>query len=317
MLAMPPESGPLFSVVMPLYNKAAHIARSLGSVLAQTFHDFEVVVVDDGSADAGPSFVAACGDSRVRLVRQQNAGVSAARNRGIAEARGAWVAFLDADDEYDGVFLEKVADAIRRFPEAGAVYGVVRWRREGRILNPMPGSSGGARELKDYLAEIVWGSGHEMCSSAVAVRRDVFDVTGGFPVGVRVGEDSDMWLRVGWATSVGFIPEFVATYLMDAGDSGWERHRGGVPYWFGTYERWLKEGRIPAALRRSAEAYRQKYLLERALLRALANDHREARRILLREVSFRAAPKRLWLKTWVRALLPLSRIIRIIRGTSA
>ncbi len=87
-----------FSVVIPLHDKAAYIGCTLQSVLAQDCTDFEVVVVDDGSRDEGPQIVARCADARVRLLRQANAGVAVARNRGIDAAQGQWVCFLDADD---------------------------------------------------------------------------------------------------------------------------------------------------------------------------------------------------------------------------
>ena len=90
----------MISVVIPLYNKEEQIADTLQSIFAQTFQDFEIVIVDDGSTDNSVEEVEKFDDSRIRLIHQTNAGVSAARNRGIEEARGELIAFLDADDEW-------------------------------------------------------------------------------------------------------------------------------------------------------------------------------------------------------------------------
>ena len=96
------------SVVIPLYNHSDTIQRCVDSVLGQGFEDFELIVVDDGSTDGGGDLVSGMQDSRVHLVMQENGGVSSARNRGIAEARGTIVAFLDADDEWNPDYLETI-----------------------------------------------------------------------------------------------------------------------------------------------------------------------------------------------------------------
>lgn len=104
------------SVIIPLYNKAPHVRRALDSVAAQTFTDFELIVVDDGSTDEGARVVEEYGDARLRLIAQPNAGPGAARNRGIGEARGEFLAFLDADDEWTARYLE---ESVRLLEESG------------------------------------------------------------------------------------------------------------------------------------------------------------------------------------------------------
>src|SRR6266446_940152 len=110
------------SVVIPLYNKVRYIQRALDSVLAQTYTDFEVIVVDDGSTDGGAEVVACCTDRRVRLIRQSNQGPGPARNRGVEEAAGGYVAFLDSDDEWLPAFLERSVDLLDHYgPEVACV----------------------------------------------------------------------------------------------------------------------------------------------------------------------------------------------------
>jgi len=116
----PARVAPAVSAIIPLYNKQASVRRAVESVLNQSVRDLELIVVDDGSRDDGPRIVEAIGDPRIHLVRQANAGPGAARNRGLALARGRFVAFLDADDEWLAGFLEQALEALGRHPEAGA-----------------------------------------------------------------------------------------------------------------------------------------------------------------------------------------------------
>ena len=109
------------SVVVPLFNKAKYVARCLDSILGQTFGDFELIVVNDGSTDASEAVVASYTDRRVRMINQPNAGPGAARNRGLGEARGEYVAFLDADDEWLPQYLESGINILDATPEAVSV----------------------------------------------------------------------------------------------------------------------------------------------------------------------------------------------------
>jgi glycosyltransferase involved in cell wall biosynthesis len=137
---------PHVSVVVPLYQKAATVGRCLASIRAQSYADFEAIVVDDGSTDGGGAAVAALGDARFRLVRQANAGPGAARNRGLREARGAYAAFLDADDAWDRDYLARMVARLDAAPAALAAAcayrtargsQVPRWKRAGLADGPV------------------------------------------------------------------------------------------------------------------------------------------------------------------------------------
>ena len=113
-----------FSVIIPLYNKAPYVAKAIGSVLAQTFTDYELIIVDDGSKDdSAEKAVQAIGNhTNVRLIKQENAGVSMARNNGAAISQGDYLCFLDADDWWEPTFLEEMSKLVEEFPDAG-IYG--------------------------------------------------------------------------------------------------------------------------------------------------------------------------------------------------
>ncbi|MHB9131982.1 MAG: glycosyltransferase family 2 protein [Armatimonadota bacterium] len=201
---------PGVSVIVPLYNKAPYIQRAIDSILHQTFADFEVLVVDDGSDDGSAEVVRACPDARVRLILQEHGGVSVARNRGIAESRGRLVAFLDADDAWLPSFLAIVTALHQRFPQAGALGTAYRVELQPGTFHTPEFARAPAEEhgglLEDYFAAPY------LCSSAVAVRRDVLEDVGGFPPGIRYGEDLDLWVRIALRYPVAWSPEVAAIY---------------------------------------------------------------------------------------------------------
>ena len=183
---------PLISVVIPLYDKEREIETALRSVLAQTCLPAEIIVVDDGSTDRGAERTEAVGSPLVRLVRQSNAGVSAARNRGIAEARGEYVALLDADDAWRPGFLEEIAAMIREFPGCGmycTAFDILS--RDG--LFPAP-----TLRTRGVVENFFRDSAHRYIAipSAVCIPKAVFGAVGGFPEGMKIAEDLHMWIRI-------------------------------------------------------------------------------------------------------------------------
>lgn len=190
---------PLVSVVMPLYNKEGEIRRAINSVVNQEFRDFELIVVDDGSTDSGPEFVRGYRDPRIRIVSQANAGVSAARNRGIELARAEVIAFLDADDEWHPKFLVTILDLALKFPECSVFatgYYIANPKSGTRraVLRGLPPSFDEGI-LQGYF-EVASRSDPPLWSSAVAVRRAAIQAIGEFPVGVATGEDLLTWAKL-------------------------------------------------------------------------------------------------------------------------
>lgn len=208
----------MISVIIPLYNKRKSVARTLASVRAQTFTDYEVVVVDDGSTDGSADVVRSLADERVRLITQSNSGVSAARNKGISEARGELIAFLDADDVWKPRYLEMQMELVANYPQCD-VYAVNYEMCDAEsivtplILKRLPFQAIHG-ELTNYF-EVASHSHPPLCSISVMVRRTAILSIGGFPVGVSSGEDLLTWARLAVQFRIAYSKEVMAVYFTD------------------------------------------------------------------------------------------------------
>ena len=184
------------SVVIPLFNKALYIERALHSILAQTITDFELIVIDDGSTDGGCNIVKNLNGDRIRLIQQENSGVSAARNQGIVEAKGELIAFLDADDEWLPEFLETVIRLRDRYPEAGAFATAYQVDKGGGLMRNRKIRGYRKNQWEGIIPNYFKTRTTLVCSSAVAVKKEVFEKTGTFRVEAKRAEDLDLWLRI-------------------------------------------------------------------------------------------------------------------------
>lgn len=246
------------SVVVPLFNKAAHIERCLRSILGQTCRKVEVVVVNDGSTDGGDQIVGTIGDQRVRLVHQANFGVSAARNRGLAEAIHEWVFFLDADDEWAPTMVESLIGLQARCPDAGVVACptelVYADGSSSRVALDDRDFRDGSETLKDYFASFARLGQSPFSNSSFAVHRVAFERAGGYTPGVRLTEDSDLWVRLALSTPMAMIRTALARYHVDA--PGNTRTIAQLEQFevIRTLERVLKLGEVPAEQLPGAES---------------------------------------------------------------
>lgn len=222
---------PAISVIIPLYNKENEVSRAIKSVLSQTFVDFEVIVVNDGSTDKGPDIVKSISDPRIRIIDQPNAGVSAARNRGIFEAQAGLIAFLDADDEWEPDFLETIMRLRDKFPSCEVFATNYSFHRANdyRRRTIIRGLPLGFKEgiLTDYF-KIAAQSDPPLCSSAVVVTIKAIEAVGGFPIGVIAGEDLLTWARLAVKYVIAYHIEPKA-YFYETGPAIAPRRKPQIP----------------------------------------------------------------------------------------
>ena len=210
-----------FSVIIPLYNKAPYIEKALRSVMDQSFTDYEVVVVDDGSQDESASIakaVLACFPVKHQLILQKNAGVSMARNNGVACSQGDYLCFLDADDWWAPTFLEEMSKLIVEYPEAG-IYGtgytIVNETRNRTRKAPVGVDQGFEKGYINYCQVYAKTLAMPLTSISVAVPKSVFIEMRGFPKGIKLGEDFLLWIKIALKYKVAFLNKPLAFYNQD------------------------------------------------------------------------------------------------------
>lgn len=209
-----------FSVIIPLYNKAPYVAKAIGSVLAQSFADYELVIMDDGSQDDSFEVALRCieGHTNCRIYRQQNAGASMARNNAVALSQGEYLCFLDADDWWEPKFLEEVSRLIEAFPDAG-IYGtnytIVNETRHKTRVASVGVDHGFEKGYINYCQVYAKTMYMPLTSISVCIPRTVYGEMGGFPAGIVLGEDFMLWIRIALNHKVAFLNQPLAFYNQD------------------------------------------------------------------------------------------------------
>lgn len=207
----------MISVIIPLYNKEKSITATLQSVCEQTYTDMEIIVVNDGSTDKSATIASSYSDSRIRVVNKENGGVCSARNRGIQEAKGEYVALLDGDDIWDKEYLAEQVKMINDFPEA-AMWGInFAEVRNGQLIRTLAtGLPDGYRGYVENYFQMEGRRSDLFCSSSVVIRREMFDNVGMFDERIKYAEDSDMWFRIIATQKVAFYDKYMVFYQWDA-----------------------------------------------------------------------------------------------------
>jgi glycosyltransferase involved in cell wall biosynthesis len=235
----------MFSVVIPLYNKAHTIVNTIQTVLNQTYTDFEIVVVNDGSTDNGVEVIQQhFSDSRIRIVNQQNQGVSAARNNGVASSKYELIAFLDGDDEMLPEYLSKMKEAIDLYPEAGmyCCAGFLRYPNGDEYSRTAKRFGNSIQEINYF--ENPYFFSH---SSSTIVRKSEFNKTDGFPVGMKINEDLVFFCSFSFVVKSIYCPFPLTVYLKEveghASASNPKIHEFVIGRTNQVYQNWLKSGK--------------------------------------------------------------------------
>ena len=189
------------TVIIPTFNRGYCLAESIQSVLDQSFTDFELIVVDDGSTDNTPEVMNQFSDIH-KISMKKNRGVSFARNRGMEQARGEWIAFLDSDDLWERHKLVTQMKWVERHPDCHAVYTDEIWIRNGVRVNPMNKHRKYSGDIFRYCLPLCIVS-----PSSVLLRAELLNEVGGFDESMPVCEDYDLWLRIAIRFPFHFIEE--------------------------------------------------------------------------------------------------------------
>ena len=220
---------PFFSVVIPLYNKQAYIAETLNTVFAQTFTNFEVIVVNDGSTDDGGTTVKAFNDERITYIETVNRGVSAARNTGITAGKGKLIAFLDADDYWLPAHLENLYNLYNNHPSSGIFVSRYYIKNPAVSNYVKPVFKNLTDDYTGIVADVFSSSLNYrvVWTSALAVPKSVFNELGSFKEHVTHPEDIEMWIRIATHCTVALSNSYTAVYNYDVAGSLSKRKMAG------------------------------------------------------------------------------------------
>lgn len=303
---------PVVSVIVPTYNRSGLLARALRSVLQQTMTDWEVIILDDGSTDQTPAIVHAHADPRIRYFARPHRGVAAARNEALEYARASFIAFLDSDDEWVPLKLERqVTQLAAAPPSVGIVYSGFTTVHEatGRHRVYTPPAYGRAMIFAKLLET------HWITFSTVLARREVFETVGRFNARLRTGSDREWLLRAARRYAFDFLPDSLALYYQHPATSMQRDLRGRITL----IETILDE--FGDELRRRPPLHAHKYT-NLADLHLQLQEHVPARRALRRAIAIAPFSLRTYLHViltfgawdaWIRLRSRRRRRVRPVR----
>ena len=205
---------PYFSIVIPVFNKEKFVSKTIGSVVCQSFPNYEIIIVNDGSTDESEAKILAIKDDRIKYFSKKNEGVAVARNFGIEKASGDFICFLDADDYWFPQFLETMHDSISKFPEQKIFATAIEIETAKKII---PAHYSLSKTAAFQIVDFFEASQKEcvLWTSSICIHKSVFEKVGVFDTKIKQGEDTELWIRIGLQFPILFINKILARYVYD------------------------------------------------------------------------------------------------------
>lgn len=304
------DNRPFFSVVVPLYNKERHIVDAIESVLRQSYEKFEIIIVNDGSIDNSLNRLKVISDPRVKIISQENAGVSAARNKGILNSRFDYIAFLDADDEWEPTFLQEICELINKFPDNGWYATGYALKENGRLENLIPKDLEKNKKLVDFFQYSLFDLLIHIDSTVI--RKSSLDRVGFFPEGVTHGEDQDLFARLAVKYPLAYSGKIGTHYNLDSDNRACSTGK--------LTELWpfLKENNDllrNIKLTDKKRFYIHEYITRRMISRARGlKNHGETLKAIQLLMIYRDTVllKKMWIKSFIICLFP-NQVLRVLK----
>ncbi len=205
---------PYFSIVIPVFNKEKFVGNTLKSVLNQTFGDYEIIIINDGSTDNSEAVIRAFSDHRIQYFSKENEGVTVARNFGMKQAKSDFICFLDADDFWYPDFLKTMHAYSQKFPEHKVFACAIAIETPNKTF----AAHYSIDKKSDFEIVDFFDASQKECvlwTSSVAIHKSVFEIVGHFDTKIKKGEDTELWIRIGLQFPIVFVWQTLARYVYD------------------------------------------------------------------------------------------------------
>lgn len=281
---------PFFSIIIPVYNKEKFISNTLKSVFNQTFQDFEIIIVNDGSTDESEKEILKFDDKRIVYFFNKNVGVSKARNFGIKNAKSEYICFLDADDYWFPCFLETFKNCINTYPNEKVFSSKKEIETASKIILPTYSIS----IKNDFEVVDFFKASQKECvlwTSTAVIHKSVFNDIGNYDEKINRGEDTELWIRIGLKYKIVFIAKVLARHVYDEKSASRASNYFFESYTFNKYKNLEKEN---SALKKIMDLNRFSAIIKSKINGDWKNSKQIYSEINLRNLNWK---KRILLKT--------------------